>query len=199
MGSRILGRILAVRLRDWAEAMKLVDDEQSGFRKGRSTADTTQIMYRIQEDAIDLRRRKERAGEVINGDEEAAARLLDLQKAYPRVNKPALWRLLVRYGMGNKCLRVLQDLHETTEYKVIGRDGESEPWIPERGLREGGATSPPLFNVYHQAPIKSIAAAAFSLACLLYGHLNVAPFKLAYECLPSPEGYELKFAVFDRG
>jgi hypothetical protein len=61
MGSRILGRILAVRLRDWAEAMKLVDDEQSGFRKGRSTADTTQFMYRIQEDAIDLRRRKDRA------------------------------------------------------------------------------------------------------------------------------------------
>ena len=154
MGSRILGRILAVRLRDWAEAMKLVDDEQSGFCKGRSTADTTQIMYRIQEDAIDLRRRKERAGEVINGDEEPAARLLDLQKAYPRVNKPALWRLLVRYGMGNKCLRVLQDLHETTEYKIKGRDGESEPWIPERGLREGGATSPPLFNIYHQAPMR---------------------------------------------
>ena len=43
IGSRILARILADRLRRWAEHMDLLDDEQSGFSTGRSTADSTQI------------------------------------------------------------------------------------------------------------------------------------------------------------
>ena len=52
--SRIIGRILATRIRIWAEEMKLLDENQAGFRKGRSTADATQIFIRIQEDSIML-------------------------------------------------------------------------------------------------------------------------------------------------
>ena len=50
MGSRILARIMATRLKLWAEDMGVLDDNQAGFRSGRSTADATQIMVRIQED-----------------------------------------------------------------------------------------------------------------------------------------------------
>ena len=156
MGSRILARILANRLRIWSEELSLLDDNQSGFRKGRSTADATQIMIRIQEDTEDLRKRLEAKGEEMNEDEQPVARLLDLRKAYPRVNKPALWKILERKGMGEKCLRAIQDLHETTLYKVKSREGESEEWAPERGLREGCPSSPPLFNIYHQ-PVMRIA------------------------------------------
>ena len=41
---RILGRVVTSRLRWWAEVMELVDDIQSGFRPGRSTADATEII-----------------------------------------------------------------------------------------------------------------------------------------------------------
>ena len=44
MGSRILARVLANRLRQWAEGMGLLDDNQAGFRRGWSTTDATQIM-----------------------------------------------------------------------------------------------------------------------------------------------------------
>ena len=54
MGSRILARIMASRLRVWSEKMNLLDDDQAGFRKNRSTADVKQIMFRIQEDTRDL-------------------------------------------------------------------------------------------------------------------------------------------------
>lgn len=54
MGSRIVGRVAASRLRLWAEALDLMDDEQAGFRKGRSTADVAQIMIRIQEMLLTL-------------------------------------------------------------------------------------------------------------------------------------------------
>ena len=156
MGSRILARVLANRLRIWSERLGLLDDNQSGFRKGRSTADATQIMIRIQEDVVDLMKRLEANGETMDRDLQPKARLLDLRKAYPRVNKPALWKILKRKGIGDKCLRALQDLHETTQYKVKSREGDSESWVPERGLREGCPSSPPLFNIYHQ-PVMRIA------------------------------------------
>jgi hypothetical protein len=157
MASRITARIMAERIRLWSEALGLLDDDQSGFRKGRSTADVTQIMVRIQEDTVDLKRRLEEQGEAIADGEEPVARLLDLRKAYPRVNRPALWGMLVKYGIGERALRILKDLHESTMYRIKGREGESEPWLPERGLREGCPSSPGLFNVYHQGVMRSAA------------------------------------------
>ena len=157
MGSRILARIMANRIRIWAEKLELFDDDQSGFRKGRSTADATQVMIRIHEDATDLRRRMEAQGQRQDPETVPVARLLDLRKAYPRVNKPALWGILTKYGMGPKALRVLKGLHECTEYKVRGREGMSDPWVPARGLREGDPSSPVLFNVYHQVVMRVAA------------------------------------------
>ena len=93
-------------------------------------------------------------GSVLEEKEVVVARLLDLKKAYPHVNRPALWQLLKRYGADGNFLRTLQGLHESTEYKVRGKEGMSEGWIPERGLREGCPSSPPLFNIYHQAPMR---------------------------------------------
>ena len=67
-------------------------------------------MVRIQEDTTDLKKRMEAQGEVLDRDDEYVARLMDLRKAYPRVNKPALWAMLERYGMGERCLRILKDV-----------------------------------------------------------------------------------------
>ncbi len=55
-GKQNLARIMVNRLRIWAEKLKLLDDEQAGFRKERSMADATQKMVRIQEDVSDLER-----------------------------------------------------------------------------------------------------------------------------------------------
>ena len=49
MGSRILARVIAKRLGEWAEDLSLLDENQAGFRKGRSTADVTQMMVRMEE------------------------------------------------------------------------------------------------------------------------------------------------------
>ena len=152
LASRILARILAARLQVWAEDVGILDDNQQGFRKGRSTGDATQTMVRLKEDAEDLERR--RVGEEVDDKDVLVARLLDLKKAYPRVNKPALWKLLERYGLDGNYLRALKDLHETTEYRVRGKAGLSEEWVPERGLREGCPSSPPLFNIFHQAVMR---------------------------------------------
>ena len=111
MLSRITVRVMANRIIIWAEKLELFDDDQSGFRKGRSTADATQVMVRIQEDTVDLRKRLAAKGEELEDGKVPVARLLDLSKAYPRVNKPALWGILERCGIKEKALRILKSLH----------------------------------------------------------------------------------------
>ena len=48
MGSRILA--ISSRLRDWSEALGLLEDNQHGLRPGRSTADAAQVLIRINEE-----------------------------------------------------------------------------------------------------------------------------------------------------
>ena len=47
MGSRILARIIASRLKAWVEGMELLIENQKSFRPRRSTADATQTFVRI--------------------------------------------------------------------------------------------------------------------------------------------------------
>ena len=114
-------------------------------------------MYRIQEDVIDLKKRKAAEGVEEVDDEKFAGRLLDLKKAYPRVNKYEMWKILEKYGMGEKCLRTVKNLHETTEYNIKSREAKSEAWTTERGLREGCPSSPPLFNIFNQVGMRIAA------------------------------------------
>ena len=59
MGSRNLARVSSTRLRWWAEYLQLLDDNQKGFRQGRSTADATQIMAKMQKDMVDIKKRED--------------------------------------------------------------------------------------------------------------------------------------------
>ena len=96
MCSRILARAVATRLRIWAETIDLIDENQAGFRTGRATADATQMIVRINEET-------EKYGKVTDKENlpeyHPTATLLDITKAYPRVNRPILWHLLRKCGM----------------------------------------------------------------------------------------------------
>ena len=74
--------------------MNLLVEVQAGFRKGRSTADATQVMIRIQEDVEDLRNMMVQAGEELNEEEIPEARLLDLRKAYRDLTNQQCGRFL---------------------------------------------------------------------------------------------------------
>ena len=152
--SRVLGRTLATRIRVWAEEINLLDENQAGFGKGRSTADATQIVICIQEDSLILQNALDEQSEPRDNSEQPQAYLLDLKKAYPRVRKPILWKILDKLKMPRSVISKLQDLYEFTEYKVRGHERDTSSFFPQRGLREGCPTSPVIFNIFHQAVMR---------------------------------------------
>ena len=141
--SRLAARIYATRMRIWAEEIGALDENQNGFRCGRSTCDSTQILIRVEEETRKV------LGPSENPEGRPGAVLLDITKAYPRVNRPLIWQMLERMGMPNRTMQTLIAMHEGTTYRIKGKAEMSEEWLPARGLREGCATSPILFNIYH--------------------------------------------------
>ena len=58
MGSRILAKKLANRLRDWSDKIGVLEENLQGFRRGRSTADAAQIFIRINEEMDNIKRNR---------------------------------------------------------------------------------------------------------------------------------------------
>ena len=124
MPSRILARIMATRVRQWIDDIKYMEDTQCGFRTGRSTADASQVIIRVNEEVqrvigvVSVRQETDR--------DHPVAVLMDITKAYPRVNRNILWHVLRKLGVKDVMLKTLQNLHERTKYKVKGRPSVSE-------------------------------------------------------------------------
>ena len=87
MGSRILAKVLANRLRDWTEKIGVLEENQQGFRRERSTADAAQIFIRINEEMDNIKRNRVSLGRDRQEMDDPVAVLTDITKAYPRVNR----------------------------------------------------------------------------------------------------------------
>ena len=136
--SRILSRILATRLQNWAEATGVLDENQAGFRQGGSTADAAQIYVRIQEDVKVVRNMEEIRNE--RKERKEMARLLDLylKKAYLLVSRPILWAILENYRLPGKVIDRLKDRHiQFTSYRVRGEERDSKEVLSKETIARG--------------------------------------------------------------
>ena len=136
VGSKLVARICSARLQRWSAPW--LNPFQFGFRKGSGVDDVQQVTRSILEEA---------AGSI--HDKTVWLRFYDLEKAYPKVSRPALWKLLALKGCPAPFLGVLHALHDHTASSVRFEGAFSSAFIPERGLREGCPSSPVLFNIYH--------------------------------------------------
>ena len=127
--------ILNSRLVIWAEQNGLVEDEQNGFRKGRSCQDHLTSITNI----IDTRRQYNQSTFVA---------FVDFRKAYDHIDRLRLWARLRQLGMPQKFLSVLQSLYSNVECSVR-INGVCTEWFPVKiGLKQGCILSPVLFNLY---------------------------------------------------
>ena len=124
MASRIIAGVLATRLRTWSEKPDLIGDTQHGFRANRSTAHAAQIIVRTHE---------ELQGSISTNIPETT--LLDITKAYPRVNKTILWAMLEKLGMKTPTLRLHKGLHKHKIWKSRQRYNQQPMETRERPAR----------------------------------------------------------------
>ena len=81
---KVYGRILINRIRDRTEGV--ISEVQSGFRRGRGCTDQTFVVRQICE-------------KYVRKGKDVYFAFLDLEKAYDRVDRDAMWNVLRLYGV----------------------------------------------------------------------------------------------------
>ena len=138
---KILERLILNRLKPALEY--IVPNNQFGFSEGVGTADAIMISR-----VVGVSAEKEHSGLV--------RCYVDLTKAYDKVNRATLWRLLRIYGIPEELINVIMSLHEGAIAKLrLNGITTPEEIKLQRGLKQGSVLSPVLFNIFMGAIIKS--------------------------------------------
>ena len=132
---KVFTRMTASRLEKDVEKRDLLGQIQHGFRKGKSTGDAIYILTQ----AVEFVKRK--GGKV-------ALAFLDVKKAYDRVWREGLWKVLEELGYGGKFLRVIQAMYKGISATITLGEVESDPVEMGVGLKQGCNLSPILFALY---------------------------------------------------
>ena len=154
---KIVANVVHMRLQVVLESRDHVDHEpQCGFRTGRGTCDASFTIKQL------VKKRREHG-------QETWILFLDLVKAFDRVprdsqQKPPiekekaaeaasdvnigmLWRVLLKYGVPPKLVRVLIAMHETVNVN-FDVDGVTKSLLAIIGVKQGDLLGPELFDFY---------------------------------------------------
>ena len=96
---KVLLKIIARRLSEYCERVRILPEEQSGFRPNRSTTGMMFVIRRSQELA-----RKKRIPLYVCFN--------DLTKAYDSVDRTLLWTVLARFGVPQVTISAVHQFHD---------------------------------------------------------------------------------------
>ncbi len=140
---KIYGRILTERLMQVTE--KKVNDEQHGFRKGKSCADKIFAVRMLVE-------------EYLGKDRKLYAAIMDLEKAYDRIDRKALWDVLKIYGVGGQLMEGIKAFYREANACVKVDCELSDCFAVGVGVRQGCVMSPRLFNIFMDGCMREVKA-----------------------------------------
>jgi endonuclease/exonuclease/phosphatase family metal-dependent hydrolase len=142
---KALERAIQNRLDSYVESVTRmwVPESQCGFRVLRSTIDVMFVSRLISSLAV------ERGVPLFKC-------FVDLKKAYDKVDRDVLWRVLERRGFPPRFLRLIQGLLIGSTAKVRINGKLSEEFKLERGLKQGSVFSPLLFNLFFGAIVQEV-------------------------------------------
>ena len=109
---------------------------KGGFRARRGCEDQIFTLKQIVEKA----RKKKCKCRVYVG-------FMDLEKAYDRVNREALWQVLRMYDVGGKLLNSIKNMYVNSLACFRVKEGESKCFRINSGVRQEYIMYPRLFNV----------------------------------------------------
>ena len=81
---------------------------------------------------------------------------MDLEKAYDKVDREAMWRVLGMYGINGQLLKVVQNLYEKSEACVRVCREEGDWFEVGVGQSQGCVMSPWLFNLLMDAAMNEV-------------------------------------------
>ena len=143
MVGKVYGRVLINRIRDKTE--NVIAEVQGGFRRGRGCTDQIFTVRQICE-------------KYLGKGKDVYFAFLDLEKAYDRVDRDAMWNVLRLYGIGGRLLRGVKSFYVGSKACVRVGNEVSE-WFPVRvGLRQGCVMSLWLFNLYMDGVVREVNA-----------------------------------------
>ena len=138
---KVYGRVLIERVIECTDGA--IGGEQCGFRKGMGCTDQVFAVRQICEKKLEKH-------------QEVFWAFMDLEKAYDRIDREALWQVLGVYGVGGCVLRGIQSFYVGSRACVrVGKD-LSEGFEVNVGLRQGCVMSPWLFNVYMDGVVREV-------------------------------------------
>lgn len=137
--SRLYGRVLKALIE--SEYAPIQMEEQAGFRAGRSCVDNMFCITQIAE-------------KIAATHGKLHLTFVDLTKAYDHVPIDRLWYVLASTPINATLINAVKQLYTNTTACVKYCGATSDAFPTTKGLRQGCAISPTLFNIYLQEALK---------------------------------------------
>lgn len=148
--SKILEKVVRVRLDAFLKDNNIINKYQFGFRKAHSTSHALINLYEATLDGLET---KLKTGGIY----------LDISKAFDTVSHDILLRKLEHYGIRENALLWFQSyLKDRTQYVEVNKC-KSEPYTSNIGVPQGGVLSAILFILFTNDIIQSTKILKFSI------------------------------------
>ena len=132
--SKVMEKMVAGRLYWQMERDNIFKEQQSGFRKGRSTED---LLLKLEHTV---------RASLVNRQVTVAV-FFDLKQAFDNVNHELLLFKLARSGVKGRMLCWIEQFLKNRTFQYMVDDSKSDTKHIKRGLPQGSILSPTLFNI----------------------------------------------------
>ena len=132
---KVFTAILNNRIQSYVEDKEIINNCQSGFRKGHSTIDNMFILHTL----IEI---------VCKSKHSLFCAFIDLKQAFDKVWRNGLWQKISKYNINGKCFRVIQSIYRNIKSCVLVNGNKTDFFISNVGVRQGENLSPLLFNLF---------------------------------------------------